>query len=111
MSMVIFTFYIYLLPIKANQGYSFTVIFETILLGQIIVMLSLKATNYVQDDLKQTVHSVGENTCENNQILLTKLALVLFVLYYIPVLIMMLYLTFKLIKWINCLKWIHTIRY
>ena len=107
--MLIFTFYVYLLPTK--HDYSFAVIFETILLGQIIVMLSLKTTNYIQDSLEQTVNSVAENDCQNTQVPLTKLALVLLVLYYIPVVIILLYLTFRLIRWINCLKWIRTKRY
>ena len=110
MSIMIFTFYIYLLPTEAKHDYSLTVMFETIFLGQIIVMLSLKTTNYIQDTLEQTLHSVSESDCQNTQVL-TKLALVLLVPYYIPVLIVMLYLTFRLMKWINCLKWIHTRRY
>ena len=110
MSIVIFTFYTYLLPTEAKHDHSLTVMFETILLGQIIVMLALKTTNYIQDTLEQTLHSVSESDCQNTQVL-TKLALVLLVLYYIPVLIVMLYLTFRLIKWINCLKWMHAKRY
>ena len=110
MSIVIFTFYIYLLPTEAKHDHLLTVMLETILLGQIIVMLSLKTTNYIQDTLEQTLHSVAESDCQNAQVL-TKLGLVLLALYYIPVLMILLYVTFRLIKWINCLKWIHNRRY
>ena len=109
-SIVIFTFYIYFLPTETKRDYSFNVIFETILLGQIIVMLSLKTTNYIQDSLEKSFHSDTENGCQNTQ-LLTKLGFVLLVLYYVPVLIILLYLTFRLIKWMNCFEWITTIRY
>ena len=109
-SIVIFTFYIYFLPTETKRDYSFIVIFETILLGQIIVMLSIKTTNYIQDSLEQSFHSDTENGCQNTQVL-TKLGFVLLVLYYVPVLIMLLYLTFRLIKWTNCFEWITTIRY
>ena len=110
MSIVIFTFYLYFLPTETKRDYSFTVIFETILLGQIVMMLSLKTTNYIQDSLAQTFHSDTENGCQNTQVL-TKLGLVLLVLYYIPVLIVLLYLAFRLVKWINCFEWITTKRY
>ena len=110
MSILIFTFYIYFLQTKTKCGYSFTTLCETVLLGQIIVMLSFKTTNYIQDSLEETFHSVTENSCQNTQVL-TKLTLVLLVLYYFPVLMLMLYLIFRLIKWMNCLKWINTERY
>ena len=80
------------------------------MLGQIIVMLSLKTTDYVQDTLEQTLNSVPEDGCQNTEVL-TKLAVVLLILYYIPVLIVLLYLMFGLIKWINCLKYISAKRY
>ena len=111
MSIMIFSFYIYLLPTETKRDYSFTLVFETIFLGQIIVMLSLKTTNYIQDSLEQTLYQVAENNCQNTMQVLTKLGLVLLILYYIPVLMIVLYLTFRLIKWINCLKWICTKRY
>ena len=110
MSIVIFTFYIYFLPTESKHDYSFTVIFETILLGQIIVMVSLKTTNYIQDSLEQTFNSDTENGCKNTHVL-TKLGLLLLVLYYIPILIMLLYLTFRIIRWINCFEWITAKRY
>ena len=110
MSIVIFTFYTYFLPTETKRDYSFAVIFETILLGQIIVMLSLKTTKYIQDSLEQITHSNTEKGCQSTQVL-TKLGLVLLVLYYIPVLVMLLCLVFRLIKWINCFEWITAKRY
>jgi len=109
-SMLIFKIFIYFLPTEEKHDYSFTLMSETIVLGQIVVMLSLKATKYIQDSLEQTLHSVTENSCQNTQVL-TKLALVLLVLYYTPVLMVLLYLIFRLFKWMKCFEWIKTKRY
>lgn len=108
--MVIFTFYTFFLPTKTKHDFSFTVMFETLILGNIIVMLSLKTTTYIQDFLEKPIDLITEGSCQNSQVL-TRLVVVLIVLYYVPVLIILLCLTFKLIKWINCFKWIIPKRY
>jgi len=73
-------------------------------LGHIVIMLSLNTTSYIQDSLVQTFESVSEASCQNSQIL-TKKALLLLVLYYLPVFIALMYITLQLAKLLKCTKY------
>ena len=71
--------------------------FEAILLGNIIVMLTLKTTNHIEESLDETVEPISVEGCQNNQVL-TELTLLLLVLYYLPVLIAVTYFVIRVSK-------------
>ncbi|XP_065899095.1 uncharacterized protein [Dysidea avara] len=87
--MLIFSIYLYFLS-ENNQLSRTTLYFETILIGNIIVMLALKSTRYIQRSLEETIDPISIDSCQNSQVL-TKLTLLLLVLYYMPILIVPLY--------------------
>jgi len=99
-SMVIFTIYIYFLP---TNNFSSTVLFEIMILGHIVVILSLNTTSYIQDSLVQTFESINETSCQNFQVL-TKKTLLLLVLYYFPLFIALMYITLQFVKLLKCTK-------
>ena len=93
--MLIFAVYIYFL---SNNYLSLSnLCFETILLGNIIIMLTLKTTNHIKEGLDKTLEPISNSSCQNNQVL-TELTLLLLVLYYIPLLIAIIYLIFRASK-------------
>ena len=78
--------------------------FETVLLGNIIIMLTLKTTNYIEESLDETVEPISNEGCQNNQVL-TELTLLLLVLYYLPILIAVAYYAVRVSK--KHVHWIH----
>ena len=78
--------------------------FEAVLLGNIIIMLMLKTTNYIEESLDETVEPISNEGCQNNQVL-TELTLLLLVLYYLPVLIAVVYFAVQVSK--KHVHWIH----
>ena len=88
--MLIFAVYTYFLSNNNLQMSLSNLYFETILLGNIILMLTLKTTNHIEESLDQTLKPISDGGCQNNQVL-TKLTLLLLVLYYLPLLIGVVY--------------------
>jgi len=76
---------------------SFNVCFETIFLGNIIIMLTLKTTNNIKESLNQTLEPINSDNCQSNQVL-TKLTPLLLVLYYLPLLIAAIYFIIQVSK-------------
>lgn len=76
---------------------SLNLCFEAILLGNIIVMLTLKTTNHIEESLDETVEPISAEGCQNNQVL-TELTLLLLALYYLPVLIAVTYFVIRVSK-------------
>ena len=109
MMMLIFAVYIYFL---SNMQMSLSSLcFETISLGNIIVMLALKTTNYIEESLDRTLEPISDESCQNSQVL-TELTLLLLVLYYLPVLVATTYFIIQISKkhihWMH-MRWLHKI--
>ena len=92
--MLIFAVYIYFNDMQMSPS---NMLFETILLANIIIMLMLKATNYIEESLDETLEPISDETCQNNQVL-TKLTLLLLVIYYLPLLIAIVYFIIRISK-------------
>jgi len=95
--MLIFAVYTYFLSNSDLQTSLTNVYFEMFLLGNIIIMLTLKATNHIEESLDQTLKPINDGSCQSNQVL-TELTLLLLVLYYLPVLIAIICLTIRASK-------------
>ena len=78
--------------------------FETISLGNIVVMLALKTTNYIEESLDRTLEPISDESCQNSQVL-TELTLLLLVLYYLPVLVAATYFIIQISK--KHFHWMH----
>ena len=95
--MLIFAVYIYFLSNNDMQMSTSNLLFETILLTNIIIMLTLKTTNYIKESLDETLEPISDGNCQNNQVL-TKLTLLLLVIYYLPLLIAIVYFIIRISK-------------
>jgi len=106
--MLIFSTYLYFLS-DSNQSSKTNIYFETILIGNIIVMLALSSTRYIQRSLGEAIDPISIDGCQNSQVL-TQLTLLLLVLYYMPVLIVPVYPLLLqagrlLVKWMDMRKY------
>lgn len=97
MMMLIFAVYTYFLSNNDPQMSLSNLCFETILLGNIIIMLTLKTTNHIEESLDETLKPISGDSCQNNQVL-TKLTLLLLILYYLPLLIGIIHFIVKVSK-------------
>ena len=95
--MLIFAVYIYFSSNNDMQMSASNLLFETILLTNIIIMLTLKATNYIEESLDETLEPINDESCQSNQIL-TKLTLLLLVIYHLPLLIAIVYFIIQISK-------------
>ena len=102
--MLIFALYTYFLSNNDLKMSFSNLCFEAVLLGNIIIILMLKTTNYIEESLDETVEPISNEGCQNNQVL-TELTLLLLVLYYLPVLIAVAYYTIRVSK--KHIHWIH----
>ena len=73
-------------------------------------MLALKSTRYIQRSLEDTIDPINIDGCQNSQVL-TKLTLLLLVMYYIPILIVLVYPLLLqagrlLVKWMDMRKYV-----
>lgn len=105
--MLIFSVYLYSLSesILSSKAHLY---FEAVLMGNIILMLAIKSTRYIQRSLEETIDPINIDSCQNSQVL-TKLTLLLLVLYYMPIIIIPLYPVIRVSR--SFVKWIVKRRY